>query len=76
MGLVVCGSLFGIYEHFSNNVAFQREISPNAPIGNALMHAVAGGNPLLAPGTLAVAAVLALAATYNHSTLDLSEPPA
>jgi len=76
MALVICGSLFGIYEHFSNNVAFQREISPSAPIGSALMHAVAGGNPLLAPGTLAVAAVLALAASYNHPALDLSEPPA
>jgi hypothetical protein len=76
MALVVCGSLFGIYEHFANNVAFQREISPSAPIGDALMHAVAGGNPLLAPGTLAVAAVLALAATYHHPALELSEPPA
>jgi len=76
MVVVVCGSLFGIYEHFSNNVAFQREISPSAPLASALMHAVAGGNPLLAPGTLAVAAVLALAATYNHPALVLSEPPA
>jgi hypothetical protein len=24
MGLVLCGSLFGIYEHFANNFAFQR----------------------------------------------------
>jgi hypothetical protein len=76
MALVVCGSLFGIYEHYANNVAFQREINPSAPIGEALVHAVAGGNPLLAPGTLAVAAVLALAATYYHPALEKSEPPA
>ena len=74
MALVVCGSLFGIYEHFANNVAFQREINPSAPIRDVLVHAVAGGNPLLAPGTLAVAAVLALAATYHHPALE-SEPP-
>jgi hypothetical protein len=70
MGVVVCGSLFGIYEHFSNNLAFQREIKPNAPIRDVLVSAVAGGNPLLAPGTLAVAAVLALAATYYHPGLE------
>jgi hypothetical protein len=77
MMLVVCGSIFGIYEHFANNVAFQREIKPNAPMSEALVSALAGGNPLLAPGTLAVAAVLALAATYYHPALSpLSEPPA
>ena len=70
MGLVICGSIFGIYEHFANNVAFQREIKPNTPMSEALMSAIAGANPLLAPGTLAVAAVLALAATYYHPALD------
>jgi hypothetical protein len=75
MGLVVCGSFFGIYEHFTNNLAFQREIQPNAQLTHVLVSAVAGGNPLLAPGTLAVAAVLALAATYYHPALEnLSEP--
>ena len=77
MAMVVCGSLFGIYEHYANNVAFQREISPSTPMRDALVQAVAGGNPLLAPGTLAVAAVLALAATYYHPALEkLSVPPA
>lgn len=73
MGLVVCGSLFGIYEHFSNNIAFQQEIKPNAPLSDVLVNAVAGGNPLLAPGTLAVAAVLALAATYYHPALGTKD---
>ena len=36
MGVVVCGSLFGIYEHLSNNIAFQREIKPNAPMADVL----------------------------------------
>jgi hypothetical protein len=70
MGLVVCGSLFGIYEHLANNFAFQREMNPSAPMAHALVSAVAGANPLLAPGTLAVAAVLALAASYNHPALE------
>lgn len=70
MGLVLCGSLFGIYEHLSNNIAFQREIKPNAPMADMLVSAVAGANPLLAPGALAVAALLALAASYNHPALE------
>jgi hypothetical protein len=74
MILVVCGSVFGIYEHLTNNIAFQHEIKPNAPMADVLVNAIAGANPLLAPGTLAVAAVLALAATYYHPAL--SEPPA
>lgn len=74
MGLVVCGSFFGIYEHFANNIAFQREIKPNATMADVLVSAVAGGNPLLAPGTLAVAAVLALAATYYHPALENKFP--
>jgi hypothetical protein len=74
MILVVCGSVFGIYEHLANNISFQREIKPNAPLADVLMSAIAGGNPLLAPGTLAVAAILALAATYYHPAV--SEPPA
>lgn len=77
MALVVVGSMFGIYEHFANNIAFQQEIKPSAPMTEVLVSAVAGGNPLLAPGTLAVAAMLALAATYYHPTLaNVSEPPA
>jgi hypothetical protein len=74
MMLVVCGSLFGIYEHLTNNIAFQHEIKPNAPMADVFVNAIAGANPLLAPGTLAVAAILALAATYYHPAL--SEPPA
>jgi hypothetical protein len=74
MALVICGSLFGIYEHFVNNFAFQREIKPDASMTDVLINAIAGGNPLLAPGTMAVAALLALAATYYHPVMqNLSE---
>jgi len=34
-----------------------------------LIKAVSGGNPLLAPGILALAAIIALAATYYHPAL-------
>lgn len=67
--LVTLGSLFGIYEHVVNNIAFQREIYPNAPTGDFLMGAIGGANPLLAPGILGLAGVLAMSATYYHPAL-------
>ncbi len=70
MTLIVTGSLFGVYQHFENNLAFEREINPNAPAWDTLLIALGGANPLLAPGILAVAAMLALAATYYHPALS------
>ncbi len=69
MGLVALGSLFGIYQHVVNNFAFEREIDPTALAGDLVLSALGGPNPLLAPGMLAVAAVLALAVTYQHPAL-------
>lgn len=69
MGVVLLGSLFGVYEHVTNNMAFEREINPGASTGSVVKAGVMGANPLLAPGILAAAAVLALAATYQHSIL-------
>lgn len=69
MAVVVLGSLLGVYLHLESNVALEREVSPNAPTGALLWGALDGGNPLLAPGILAVAALLALAATYQHPAL-------
>lgn len=70
LGLVLLGSLFGVYEHVVGNIAFQSEIHPNAKSREVVMGAVGGANPLLAPGILALAAVLAIAATYHHSALE------
>jgi hypothetical protein len=66
MLLVVLGSLFGIYEHVTNNIEFEREIHPNSSTRQLLMKGLGGANPLLAPGTLAVAGLLAVAASYKH----------
>ncbi len=67
MALVVLGSLFGVYEHIAGNIAFEREIQPNASTGRLVSRGLRGGNPLLAPGLLAVAAVLALSSTYRYT---------
>jgi len=69
VALIVLGALLGIYLHVDGNLALQREISPNATTSETLFGALGGANPLLAPGILAVAAVLALAATYQHPAL-------
>lgn len=69
MIVVVLGSLFGMYEHFSGNVAFAREVKPNSTTSELFWRGLQGGNPLLAPGMLAVAAVLALSATYRYEVV-------
>jgi hypothetical protein len=73
MTLVVLGSLLGAYLHVAGNLELQREISPGATASAALLGALGGANPLLAPGILAVAATLALAATYRHPALGRGE---
>jgi hypothetical protein len=69
MGLVAVGSVFGVYQHILNNVAFELEIRPNDTLNEVLFDALRGANPLLAPGILALAAILAIAATYYHPAL-------
>jgi peptidoglycan/LPS O-acetylase OafA/YrhL len=73
MALVVLGSLLGAYLHVEDNFELQREINPGATTGAALFEALGGANPLLAPGILAVAATLAIAATYRHPALGHEE---
>ena len=69
MLVIVLGSLFGIYQHVSGNVAFAREVKPNSSTTELVWRGFQGGNPLLAPGVLAVAAVLALSATYRYEVV-------
>jgi hypothetical protein len=69
MVLNILGSLFGVYEHVEHNMAFALEIRPNTTISAAFWEALSGANPLLAPGILALAGMIALAATYYHPAL-------
>jgi predicted RND superfamily exporter protein len=70
MFVLAAGSAYGVYEHLSHNVAFQQEIRPNIAFGNALIDALFGASPLLAPGVLGLAALLGIAATYRHPALQ------
>lgn len=67
MVLIAVGSLYGIYEHVDGNIGFAREIQPNAPTLRLVASGLRGANPLLAPGILAIAATLALSATYRDT---------
>lgn len=69
MIVVFAGSLFGIFEHILHNFEFELEIRPNAGASDVWWEALKGVNPLLAPGILALAALLVMAATYKHPAL-------
>lgn len=69
MVVVALGGLYGVYEHAAHNLAFELEIRPTAAPADVWWDAVTGASPLLAPGTLALGALLALAATYRHPAL-------
>ena len=63
---IAAGGLVGTFIHVSGNLEriFEAGRSANLP---GLFYAIAGGrNPLLAPGTLIIAAAMALAAVYHH----------
>lgn len=64
--LLAAGSLLGIWLHVSGNLAFALEIRPNAAIGDVWYEALSGGSPLLAPGILALTAMLAGASTWRQ----------
>lgn len=66
---LIGGSALGIYEHLAGNWAFVVEIRPTATPSEVLLSALRGAAPLLAPGILALAGVIALAATYYHPAL-------
>jgi hypothetical protein len=70
MLVVAVGSLFGIYQHVSGNVAFAREVHPDSSTTQLFWRGLQGGNPLLAPGVLAVGALLALSATYRYEVTN------
>src|SRR5215212_1796781 len=69
MSLLLLGSLLGVYEHLANNFAFELDMRPSAIWSDVWFQALRGAAPLLAPGILAVAAVVAIAATYAHPSL-------
>ncbi len=70
-GLVVgVGAVAGIVLHGWGNAEFAREIDPGLTAMGTVAEAATGGNPLFAPGMLALAAALGVAATWRHPALE------
>lgn len=69
MTLLAGSGLLGIVLHLVNNYAFELEIRPGTAAADVLIPALKGANPLLAPGVLALAGLLAILATYYHPLL-------
>jgi hypothetical protein len=63
---IAAGGLVGTFIHVSGNLERILEAGRSVNL-LGLFYAIAGGrNPLLAPGTLIIAAAMALAAAYHH----------
>jgi hypothetical protein len=67
MVLIGLGTLLGIYLHVEGNILFAQEVQPNSSTTELVAKGLGGANPLLAPGILAIAGVMAVAATYRYS---------
>jgi len=76
MGLVVVAGLAGIGFHLSDNLAFERELTPGASLGLQLWEAVRGATPLLAPGSLVQLGLVGLVLTWRHPALRTDTVPA
>lgn len=73
MVFLALGSLLGLYFHLQNNFGLELEMRPGATPGDVIMQALTGASPMLAPGILALTAVLAIAGTYYHPALGGAE---
>jgi hypothetical protein len=69
MMVIALGSLLGLYEHLNGNYGFVREVRPNASLRTKIIETLTGHAPLMAPGVLAVAAIVAIAGTYAGAAL-------
>ncbi len=67
---VAAVSLWGMYLHFSGNLAFTREINPSFSLMESIWPAMKGSYPLLAPGILFLAGILGVAVTYKHPAIE------
>lgn len=76
MALAVVAGMAGIGFHFRGNLAFEREIVPEASTAERFWAVIHGATPLLAPGSLVQLGLVGLALTYAHpaARTDLDEP--
>ena len=68
LALVAAIGLFGMWEHLEHNLEFVREIKPNLGGGDAMIEALFGAGPALAPGILVLGAFLSWSAIRAEPT--------
>lgn len=66
MFLILLGGIFGMGVHVFGNLEGVIEGRQSATFSEIMQMAFGGRNPLLAPGTLAISAIVALTALYRH----------
>lgn len=69
MALIILGSLVGVYFHLRGNLEAVLDSGASLTLFQQVVRTLGGENPLMAPGILAIAAVLAIAATYGQKAL-------
>lgn len=63
--VLVLTSAIGVWEHLESNLEFERELRPDQSTTAAILGALSGSSPLLAPGALVVAALALAAAVWR-----------
>ncbi len=70
MVITAVGSLFGVYKHLEGNYEFAHELRPRAGFSDLLEATLKGGAPMMAPGILAIGAIIAVAATFASVAVE------
>ena len=72
MAAFIASGALGVYLHYSGNVEFEREMSPDVGGWALFREAIAGATPVLAPGVMVQFGLLGLVFTLNHPALRSS----
>ena len=65
MVLFVLAGLMGLYQHYSGNVEFEREMYPSLAGVQLVWGALTGATPALAPGSMILLGLVGLASGYR-----------
>jgi hypothetical protein len=73
--LFLAAGLVGVGLHYDGNEAFELEMYPDRSGIELIQQALGGATPVLAPGSIALLGLVALAYTYGHPALRREPPP-
>ena len=73
--LFLAAGLVGVGLHYDGNAAFELEMYPDRSGVELIRQALGGATPVLAPGSMALLGLVALAYTYGHPALRREPAP-